>query len=534
MSASVKGRTERRMVKGGKAALSPSSQHAKAPRAKSLDSQTSASSSAAPREAPAPASKASATAACLRPGARRARPYPPVFVAAMILGVGLNPVNSTLISTALTPISKGIAISASEATLLVSVLYLACAIAQPTAGKLSERIGPRAVFMAGAWLVVIGGAIGGFATALPQLVVSRVLIGMGTSCGYPSAMLMVNRRARAAGLTEPSSWMLSVLAMVGLVLIAVGPPLGGVLVAAFSWRAAFLVNVPVGVLTLVLGHTALREEAAAQRAGTAAKVVPFLARARAFLTSVDAVGIALFALFVSLLLWFLLELPGVSLPCLAGAAVAFAVFVARELSVAHPFVDLRVLSRNVTLTLNFVRAMLTMLGAYVVLYALPQWLEDACGQQPQLAGMVVLPMGVVATACSLVAARKGTVRAQYVLCCAAMACAGVLLCLVRADAPVAALAASGVAGATLGLSMSVSQLVLCRQADPDTIGTASGLLRTFIYLGSIGAAAISGVLFTPQVTDAGMHAIGVVVALLGALALVLTLVDKGLREHEPA
>lgn len=79
-------------------------------------------------------------------GLRAPRPYPPVFVIAMILGVGLNPVNSTLISTALTPISKGIAISASEATLLVSVLYLACAIAQPTAGKLSERIGPCAVF----------------------------------------------------------------------------------------------------------------------------------------------------------------------------------------------------------------------------------------------------------------------------------------------------------------------------------------------------------------------------------------------------
>lgn len=444
--------------------------------------------------------------------------------------MGLNLVNSTLISTALTPISKGIAISASEATLLVSVLYLACAIAQPTAGKLSERIGPRTVFMAGAWLVVIGGLIGGCATVLSQLVVSRVLIGMGASRGYPSAMLMVNRRAHAAGMTEPSSWMLSILAMVGLVLIAVGPPLGGVLVAAFSWRAAFLVNVPVGVLTLVLGYVALRWEATGQKAARGKRAEPFAARARAFLASVDAAGIVLFALFISLLLWFLLQLPNVSLLCLAGSVTAFSAFVERELSVSKPFVDLRVLSRDVSLTLNFVRAMLTMLGAYVVLYALPQWLEDACGQQPQVAGMVVLPMGVVATLCSLVAARKGTARGQYVLCCASMACAGALLCLVKDDAPSAALAASAVAGATLGLSMSVSQLVLCRCADPETIGTASGLLRTFIYLGSIGAAAISGVLFTPQVTDAGMHAIGAVVAVLGVLALVLTFADRGLRE----
>ena len=78
--------------------------------------------------------------------------------------------------------------------------------------------------------------------------------------------------------------------------------------------------------------------------------------------------------------------------------------------------------------------------------------------------------------------------------------------------------------------MSVSQLVLYRCADPETIGTASGLLRTFIYLGSIGAAAMSGVLFTPQVTDAGMHVIGAVMAALGVLVLVLVLVDRGLRE----
>ena len=109
--------------------------------------------------------------------------FPKTFIMAMIFGVGLNPVNSTLISTALAPISQDLRIDAGRATLLISALYLTCAIAQPTAGKLSEIIGPRSVFMAGAALVMIGGLLGGFAPNLGVLLTSRVLIGAGTSCG---------------------------------------------------------------------------------------------------------------------------------------------------------------------------------------------------------------------------------------------------------------------------------------------------------------------------------------------------------------
>ena len=451
-------------------------------------------------------------------------PYSPAFVIAMILGVGLNPVNSTLISTALAPISQGLSISPSQATLLVSVLYLACAIAQPTAGKLAEQMGPRRVFMAGAWLVIAGGIIGGTAQGLVQLIVSRVLIGLGTSCGYPAAMLMVRRKALDAGLVEPPAAMLSTLAMVGLVLIAVGPPLGGLLVATLGWRAAFYVNVPVGALTIAFGYASIDRDPIGKTAA---------AKAQSPLRGLDVPGILLFAAFVSTLLAFLLDLPVVSLPFLAASLVALALFLTRELSVKRPFVAVRALATDVSLTLNFVRAMLTMLGAYVVLYALPQWLEDACGQQPQLAGMAILPMGVVATLASLAAARRGTARAQYIACCVSMTVCGALLCLAEGNLLAPALAASAVAGMTLGLSMSVSQLVLYQRAEPSHMGTASGLLRTFIYLGSIGASSLGGIFFTPDVTDAGLHLIGLCVALLGLLALLLTLVDKGLRVSRP-
>lgn len=71
--------------------------------------------------------------------------FPKTFIMAMIFGVGLNPVNSTLISTALAPISHDLRIDAGRATLLISALYLTCAIAQPTA--VPSRSRRRASFL---------------------------------------------------------------------------------------------------------------------------------------------------------------------------------------------------------------------------------------------------------------------------------------------------------------------------------------------------------------------------------------------------
>lgn len=309
--------------------------------------------------------------------------FPKTFIMAMIFGVGLNPVNSTLISTALAPISHDLRIDAGRATLLISALYLTCAIAQPTAGKLSEIIGPRSVFMAGAALVMIGGLLGGFAPNLGVLLTSRVLIGAGTSCGYPAAMLLVRRRADRMGLAEPPSLVLSILAMVGLVLIAVGPPLGGLLVTFLGWRSTFFVNVLVGIITIVLGLASIEPDAKHEHRMT----VSF------FIAHLDVMGLLLFSITISALLIVLMSLPTFDKVSGCVTVIALLAFVAWELHAATPFVDVRSLAADNAMTLNFLRAMLTMLGAYVVMYALPQWLEDACHMNAGVSGMFIIPMG---------------------------------------------------------------------------------------------------------------------------------------------
>jgi MFS family permease len=90
------------------------------------------------------------------PGTGRAREaFSWRFVTPLLSSCTLNPINSTLIATALVPIAHAMYVSVGRTTVLVSALYLACAVGQPTAGKLAEQLGPRRVFLTGFALVLL-------------------------------------------------------------------------------------------------------------------------------------------------------------------------------------------------------------------------------------------------------------------------------------------------------------------------------------------------------------------------------------------
>jgi MFS family permease len=166
------------------------------------------------------------------------------FVTPLLLSSTLNPINTSLIATALVPIAHALNVPVGRTAILVSALYLASSIAQPTAGKLAEPFGPRRVLVGGILLVLLGGIIGGVGQDIPTVAVARVLIGIGTSAGYPTAMMIIRRRATLAGLSEPPGGVLGALSIASNVTIAVGPPIGGVLVNFLGWRSTFLVNIP--------------------------------------------------------------------------------------------------------------------------------------------------------------------------------------------------------------------------------------------------------------------------------------------------
>ncbi|MCL7493957.1 MFS transporter [Streptomyces sp. MCA2] len=234
------------------------------------------------------------------------------FVTPLLTGSAINAINSSFIATALVPIAAAVHVSVGRTAVLVSALYLASAVAQPMGGKLAEEFGPRRVFLVGVLIVLAGGIVGGVGQNLTGLVVSRVLIGVGSSAVYPSAMLLIRRRAAAAGLDAPPGGVLGSLMIAGAATSALGLPLGGVLVDVWGWRTTFLINLPFALLALAMAFFWIPSDLPVEGPRTLREVAARL----------DMAGIVGFGGAMAALLVFLMGLPRPDWIALGLAVVA--------------------------------------------------------------------------------------------------------------------------------------------------------------------------------------------------------------------
>ena len=446
--------------------------------------------------------------------------FPWRFLAPLYMGSALNPINSSIIATALVPIAAAMHISVGRTLILVSSLYLASAIAQPTAGKLSEELGPRRVFIVGVVTVLVGGIVGGVAQNLTTLLVARVLICIGTSAGYPSAMLMVRRRAAQAGLDAPPGNVLGGLVIAGAVTAAVGLPIGGLLVTAFGWRATFFINIPFALAAFAMAILWIPRDAP----------VDTMRNARAVASRIDVTGIVGFAAAMTGLLVFLTSLPHPDWIALAAAVVVAIALVVWELRAATPFFDVRLLVSNGSLTRTYLRTGLTFLGMYTVLYGITQWIEVGRGFSSEEAGLLMLPLTALSVVVTRPVSARNLVRGPLIVAGISLVVAALGVLLLTAHSPVALIVAvTLIFGITLGTSIAGNQTGLYHQASGNQVGTAAGLFRTFSYIGSIASSAIIGIVFRTSVTDHGLHTLAIILVAVGAVVLVMTVVDRQLK-----
>ncbi|MGD3110033.1 MFS transporter [Streptomyces sp. YGL11-2] len=441
----------------------------------------------------------------------------------LLLGSLLNPINSTMIATALVAIGQDFRIGAADTAWLISAMYLASAVGQPSLGRLADRAGPRRVFAAGAVAVVAAGLIGALAPTFTLLIVSRVVLGIGTAAAYPAAMAMLRAESRRVGRPAPRS-VFGRISLAALATPAVGPTLGGLLAATWGWRAVFAVNVPLALLALAGALAWLPPDRETRRTARAADGTGSDGG------SLDPLGIALFAGSLTCAMFFLLRLDAPRWPLLAPTAALAAVLVWWELRHPEPFLDLRMLARNRALVLTYLRHGLAYLVIYCVLYGYSQWLEQAHGFTSFHAGLIMLPMSGAAAVCSLAGARTKGIRAPLTVAAAFLALGSAVLLVLDGGSPVAVLLVAGALfGIPQGLTSTGNQAAVYAQAPADGVGAAAGLQRTAQYLGAISSSSLIGLLYGQRATDSGLHGIALAGVVLAVLLLALTLADRSLR-----
>lgn len=439
------------------------------------------------------------------------------LLVAVASGTLLNPLSSSLIAVALVDLAREFGASFASVSWLISVFYLSSAVGQPVMGRLGDLFGPRRLFLAGLLVLGLSSAVAPLAPDLGTLLTVRAVQALGSSAVYPSGMAIIRRvvvegRARA----------LAVVSVFSSVVAAVGPTLGGFLVAWQGWQATFLAPLPMVALSLLLGALVLPADppSGAGRAGVLGRI--------------DVPGILAFALTLVCGLFFLISLEDEPAWWALAAAVAGAVlFAVVEGRAREPFVDLRALRANHALTTVYLQYALVNLVFYAVFFGVPSFLQQAKGLSAAEAGLVMLAVagsGVLTTPLAALLVERVGVRPVLLTGAGFLTAGSLALLLVTPERPDGAIAAVlAVVGVSVGFNNLALQTAMYDAAPPDMIGAAAGLFQTSRYVGTILSASVLGLVFGEDIDTAGLHTLAWCLGAVAGSVLVLNLVEGGAR-----
>jgi EmrB/QacA subfamily drug resistance transporter len=169
----------------------------------------------------------------------------PLIVACALLMENLD---STVIATSLPAIARDMNEDPIALKLALTSYLLSLAVFIPVSGWAADRYGAKNVFRAALVIFMIGSVACGFAVGLPEFVLFRIIQGMGGAMMVPVGRLVVLRSVPKGEFVSALSWF-TIPALIGPIL---GPPIGGFITTYAHWRWIFFINVPIGLLGLVL------------------------------------------------------------------------------------------------------------------------------------------------------------------------------------------------------------------------------------------------------------------------------------------
>jgi EmrB/QacA subfamily drug resistance transporter len=297
---------------------------------------------------------------------------------AIILGTFMVILDNTVVNVALPTLGRVLNTDLSLLQWVISAYMLAQAAVIPLSGWLSDRFGAKRVYLISFILFTGGSALCGLAQSGEMLIATRILQGLGGGMLMPIGMAVLYR------LTPPQrrGEIFGLFGIPIMVAPALGPLLSGYLLQYADWRLIFLINLPVGVLALLIGM----------------RVLPNITAGRA-IGRLDSVGIMLGPLAFSALSF------GVSQSTFAGwtavstlggiavGVVALVLFVWRELTVADPVLDLRVF-RSRDFTLGIVAQWAAFGSMFGTFFLIPLFLQQVRGYGAFETGLYTLPSAI--------------------------------------------------------------------------------------------------------------------------------------------
>jgi DHA2 family multidrug resistance protein len=334
-------------------------------------------------------------------------PYLIAFVVS--IATFMEVLDTTIANVALRHIAGGLAVGIDESTYVITSYLVANAIVLSISGWLSTVIGRKRFYMMCVATFTVASLLCGFAWNLQSLVLFRILQGLG------GGGMATSEQAILADSFPPAKrgQAFAIYGVAVVVAPVIGPTLGGWITDTYSWHWVFLINVPMGMLSLFLVGTLVKEPSGAQE-----EREKLLSKG----LRVDYVGFALVAIGLGSLEYVLDEGQrndwfgsGMIVFFAVTAAVSLLALIPWELTRDDPIVDLRLLGRR-----QFAACFLVMLGTGAVLISttqlLPQLLQTELNYTALLAGLALSPGGVATLMLMPVVGRLvSTVQPKYLI-----------------------------------------------------------------------------------------------------------------------
>ena len=399
------------------------------------------------------------------------------------LGFFMTLLDLTIVTVAIPDMRRGLHASLAQTGWVINAYIIVLAVLMITAGRLGDLRGKRNLFITGVIIFTLASAAAGCSQTAAELIAARAVQGLGAALLLPQTMAVIiatfpaARRGTALGVWG---------GVAGLAAVA-GPTIGGMLVTWLDWRWIFFVNLPVGVLTVLLACTVLPEI----KTGRRQRLDP--------LGVVTASG-ALVAITYGLVEGQSDNWDIAIKATIGGGVVLLTLFL---------LVQARRQDRQPLLPFSLFRDRnyALMSGANMIVsvgllgWALPitLYLQTVLDFSPLKAGLTMAPSALVSGFVAPFAGRFADRGGKYLLMCGFAGYAGGMALVMASAGPAShwydLAPGFAVAGLGVGCTMSPMQTIATRNVDPRLAGAASGVLNTIRQTGSaLGSAIVLAVL----------------------------------------
>ena len=300
-------------------------------------------------------------------------------------GTLMGAIDTSIVAVATPHLRGALGASVQEMTWVTTGFIIATVVVMPLTAFLGRLFGQKRVYLASLVLFVLGSALCGLARSLPMMVAFRVMQGLGAGALQPTEQAILRQ-------TFPPKEQGMAMALFGLAVVvgpALGPTLGGFIIDNYSWPWIFFINLPIGILSLFMVTRFVHEPEDIRRAN--------LEAARRQRGNLDWVGIALMAVGLACLQyvleegsrndWFESSVIGVAA---FVSLFVLAAFVIRELTAAHPAVDLSLFNDRVFLSGTLIGAMMFAILMSIT-FLLPVFMQELLGYTATQSGEALMP-----------------------------------------------------------------------------------------------------------------------------------------------